>query len=92
MEYWIAARITCRSHIASYRNNPSELSHLCLFALSGMASFMGQHKMFLFLKSIHRAANPGRATVKYMGIDHRSLHVAMAQQFLGGPNIVNAFH
>jgi hypothetical protein len=39
-------------------------------------------------KSVNRAADPGRATVKDMRIDHRSLHVAMAQKFLDGSNVI----
>ena len=35
-------------------------------------------------KPIDRAANPGRAAVKDMGMDHSRLHAAMAQKFLDG--------
>jgi hypothetical protein len=42
-------------------------------------------------KPVDWAANPGRATVKDMGIDHRRLYVAVTQKFLDGSNIVTAF-
>ena len=42
-------------------------------------------------KSVDRAANPGRATVKDMGIDHRRLHVAVAQKLLDRSDIVTPF-
>ena len=37
------------------------------------------------------AANPRRAAVQDMGVNHRRLHVAMAQEFLNCPNVVVAF-
>jgi hypothetical protein len=52
---------------------------------------MGQHKMFLFLQSIHRAANPGRATVKHMSLDHRRLHVTVTQKLLHRSDVVTGF-
>jgi hypothetical protein len=42
-------------------------------------------------KSVDRAANPDRATVENMSVDHRGLDVIMAQEFLNGPNIVTRF-
>jgi hypothetical protein len=42
-------------------------------------------------KSVNRTANARRSTVEDMGIDHRCLDVAMAQEFLDRSNIVTAF-
>jgi hypothetical protein len=38
-------------------------------------------------KPVEGAATPGRATIRDMGIDHRRLHVTMAQKFLDGLNL-----
>ena len=40
---------------------------------------------------VNRTANARRSTVEDMGIDHRCLDVAMAQEFLDRSNIVTAF-
>jgi len=42
-------------------------------------------------KSVEWAANPGRATVKDMGIDDRRLHVAMAKKSLNRTDIMPIF-
>jgi hypothetical protein len=42
-------------------------------------------------KSVNRTANARRSTVVDMGIDHRCIDVAMAQEFLDRSNIVSAF-
>jgi hypothetical protein len=42
-------------------------------------------------KSVDRAANSGRSPIKDMGVDHRRLDVAVAQEFLNCPNVVAAF-
>ena len=52
---------------------------------------IGIKPFYSISKSVERAANPGRATVKYMGIDHRSLHVAMTQKFLDGSDVISVF-
>jgi hypothetical protein len=41
--------------------------------------------------SVDRAANSGRPAVKDMGIDHDRLHIALALEFLDGPNIIATF-
>ena len=42
-------------------------------------------------KSVERAANSGRSTVEHVGMDHRRLHVVMAQKFLYGSNVIATF-
>jgi hypothetical protein len=42
-------------------------------------------------KPIYRTANASRPTVVDMRIDHRSLDVAIAQEFLEGSNVITAF-
>jgi hypothetical protein len=42
-------------------------------------------------KSVDRAANSGRSPIEDMGVDHRRLDVAVAQEFLYGSNVIAAF-
>ena len=42
-------------------------------------------------KSVDRAANSGRSPVEDMGVDHRRLDVAVAQEFLYGSNVIAPF-
>ena len=44
-----------------------------------------------FSKPIHRAAHGRRTAIEDMGVDHRSLDVAMAQEFLDRPDIIAGF-
>jgi hypothetical protein len=43
------------------------------------------------LKRVNGAANPGRATVKDMGIDHRRFHIAMTQKLLNRSDVISVF-
>ena len=56
-----------------------------------MASYTDRHKILRSLsKGIDGTAHTGRPAVENMGIDHRSLDVILAQEFLYGPDIVTA--
>ena len=48
-------------------------------------------RIILNSERIHGTSNTSSASIQNMGIDHRRLHVAMAQKFLGGSDIVAIF-
>ena len=50
---------------------------------------IGIKPFYSISKSVDRAANPGRSPVEDMGIDHRRLHVAMAQKFLNISDVIS---
>ena len=48
-------------------------------------------RIILNSERIHGTSNTSSASIQSMGIDHRRLHVAMAQKFLGDSDIVAIF-
>ena len=93
-------RIRCGTSISCPHNTP--LAHLkgsrqspcyqCLRSdhrlITGCYADRHKNPLVSASESIHGTANSGRSAIEDMGIDHRRLDIAMAQEFLDRSDIV----